>query len=79
VNAYANDPRVTRANDYQYDVHGDDEYLVSDSAVTRPVAPSSEWWIDLGILAAGDKASFTSRGPFATADDAIRSLIGDPQ
>jgi len=71
VSAYGNDPRVVRANQYQYDVHADDKYLLSDDV--------GGWWIDLASGAQGDIKAFASRGPFGTADEAIRSLIEDPR
>jgi hypothetical protein len=40
VTTYANDPRVRRANNAQFDVHADDKYLVTDEG-------PKGWWIDL--------------------------------
>ena len=82
MSAYDNDPRVRRANDIQYDVHGDDKYLVTDLG-------SKGCWIDLSagsnsmreavLLPPQDRLIDISWGPHPSVDDAIRLLIGDPR
>lgn len=85
--AYANDPRVTAKDEYIFEVVApDDRYTVSAWRNTN------DWLIDpardsnarreANIRGRQDAEAFTARtvrGPFGSADEAIRSLIGDPR
>lgn len=68
MSAYANDSRVqrNRTSDETFDV---------ETAIG--------WWIvlhkDGGWFAERYRNGVDDKGPFASADDAIRSLIGDPR
>jgi hypothetical protein len=87
VSDYDSDGRVRRVNEYHFIVQAPgDEYHVS------AVKDEHDWWIDPTIggasyRAAGIKnredaeawAARTSDGPYRTAGEAIRKLIGEPQ
>lgn len=87
MSAYANDPRVTMVNEHHFTVIApDDTYDVS------AWRSFSDWLIDPArnsrarregdIRSREEAEAFTAatvRGPFQSADDAIRSPIGDPQ
>lgn len=87
MSAYGNDPRVERVSEYHYavDVAGDEHDV-------RARANINDWWAGPSIgsrsmhaanLRTRDEAeawaSSHKYGPFPTADEAIRHLIGDPQ
>lgn len=84
---YDSDGRVRRVNDYFLVVEApDDRYSVSANR------DEHDWWIDNMIGGAASRAANlrnradaeawaarTARGPFYTADEAIRELIGEPR
>lgn len=87
MTAYDNDPRVKHGSEYIFKVFApDDTYMVS------AWKDEHDWLIDpacdsramreANLRSREDADAFTARtvrGPFTSADEAIRSLIGDPQ
>lgn len=83
MSAYDNDPRVERVDEFFLAVNGGEHFVTASSG-------PDDWWVDpssssapleqLRTRADANRwASQNARGPFPTADEAIRSLIGDPQ
>lgn len=87
MSAYDNDRRVEMISEYHYsvDVAGDDNDVNAQANI-------NDWWAGPSIgsrsmhaanLRTRDEAEAWCQshtyGPFATADEAIRHLIGDPQ
>jgi hypothetical protein len=87
MSAYDNDPRVERVNDYFFSVSLDGERY--DVIAERD---PQDWYTAPGAFGRSFReaapksreeadawAQATTRGPFASGDEAIRSLIGDPR
>jgi hypothetical protein len=85
MSAYDNDPRVRQITDDQFVVYGDDKYDVyADTPTLWLTGPAigSQSAHNAGMrnrYEAEAWAEATTRGPFTSADEAIHSLIGDPQ
>lgn len=87
MSAYDNDPRVRKVNAGYYSVTapgGPFNVSIWDDPDAWSVGPAigSELFRNAGLRSREDAdrwAEETTTGPFGTADEAIRSLIGDPR
>lgn len=88
MSTYDNDPRVRKVDEYQYAVDvGGDEWYVSpwrrdDSEWCARPYIGSKLARSANLRSHGEYQAWlneVSRGPFGSADEAIRSLIGSPQ